>query len=481
MRVFLPWRAANQLIDSAQREAGDESDEEEHSERSFDDESSSIEERPDIETDSLKRTGDDAVETEAASAAEDATNGASLVDSCKRPRLDHSNKLPPPAAKPAINSSSKITPELAATLPSCSEAMAAGIPVNPADEDEKLPATTNALRWQYDEPLLENTPQDAFSSPTTIYIRQMTHLPMSLEVDHHETTLSRESTDAAAGGSFCKQTSTSPEDNEDGDDASFLPDSAFQKALQKRGLKIVEMAGDGNCLFRAVALQVYGDNDMHFDVRARVCDFMEGDKQLASFLDEPLQDYVARKRKDGVHGNNPEIQAVSELFNRPVEVFTPDSGGELPLNIFQKEYATPDEPIRLSYHDGNHYNAVIDPLKPTAGLGLGLPGLKIGLADELQVSKAIAESDLSADHMELKRILEESTEDEVRRIMKESKVDRIDMMKNADDDEDEEALQRALKESAYSYDYVSFVSECLCWDKFVFLPGTLILSFHVIY
>ena len=38
------------------------------------------------------------------------------------------------------------------------------------------------------------------------------------------------------------------------------------------------------------------------------------------YLDEDFEAYVARKLRDGVHGNNPEIQALSELFNRPVEV-----------------------------------------------------------------------------------------------------------------------------------------------------------------
>ena len=41
-----------------------------------------------------------------------------------------------------------------------------------------------------------------------------------------------------------------------------------------------------------------------------------------------------------------------------------------PINIFHTEYKNSNAPIRLSYHDVNHYNSVIDPLVPTAGLGL---------------------------------------------------------------------------------------------------------------
>jgi len=206
--------------------------------------------------------------------------------------------------------------------------------------------------------------------------------------------------------------------------------TAFIQALKKRGLEMVPQEGDGNCLFRAVSLQVYGDADQHLDIRQQCCDFMARDPDhFGQFVvGETFVKYIARKRQEGVHGNHAEIQAVSELFNRPVQVWS-DGGGK-PLNIFHAEYKTTDAPIRLSYHDGNHYNAVIDPLMPTAGLGLGLPDLKPGLADQLQVAKAVTESDQLADEMELQRVMKESQDDH---------------------------LQRALKESAYSMDNVSYI------------------------
>ena len=48
----------------------------------------------------------------------------------------------------------------------------------------------------------------------------------------------------------------------------------FLVALKKRGLELREQEGDGNCLFRAVSLQVYGDPSMHEDVRKQCLDFM---------------------------------------------------------------------------------------------------------------------------------------------------------------------------------------------------------------
>jgi len=195
---------------------------------------------------------------------------------------------------------------------------------------------------------------------------------------------------------------------------------AFRAALKARGLEMVEQEGDGNCLFRAVSLQVYGDSEVHMDVRRRCLDFMAKDEAHFSefVVDEPFMQYILRKRQNGVHGNNPEIQAISELYNRPVELFVPTNGAT-PINIFQAAYKTCDAPLRLSYHDGNHYNAVTDPLCPTAGLGLGLPGLEPGLADRMQMQKAVDESeDLHAD-----RFAKESHEMEVQKAIVESKRD----------------------------------------------------------
>ena len=213
---------------------------------------------------------------------------------------------------------------------------------------------------------------------------------------------------------------------------------AFVEGLKRRGLEIVEQDGDGNCLFRAVALQVYGDSAAHPEVRKLCCDFMAHDPDhFGEFVDEDFAEYIARKRLDGVHGNNPELQALCELFNRPLEVYTPEAGPHQPINIFHGEYKTSDVPIRLSYHDGNHYNAVIDPILPTAGLGLGLPGLQPGLADQLQVAQAVAASDQLEDERELQRAVRES---------------QLEYQLATDD-----ALQRAIKDSAFSIDHVSLL------------------------
>lgn len=250
------------------------------------------------------------------------------------------------------------------------------------------------------------------------------------------------------------------------------PLMSFEDMVKAAGLQLEVQRGDGNCLFRAVALQIFGDADMHAEVRRQCLDHMANDPMhFSHFVAENFEAYVARKRKDGVHGNNPEIQALSELYNRPVELFSADeqqldfiptsasqsqcnahafgdlaahggSGNALssssssssassssstssvsasssssfvssssssassssaatptpgkfklrPLNIFHGAYGDSDSaPIRLSYHNGNHYNAILDPTAPAVGVGLGLPGLVPGNVHDKQQLQAAME------------------------------------------------------------------------------------------
>ena len=41
----------------------------------------------------------------------------------------------------------------------------------------------------------------------------------------------------------------------------------FEKKLKKKGLMIKRTVEDGACLFRAVADQIFGDEEMHLTVR----------------------------------------------------------------------------------------------------------------------------------------------------------------------------------------------------------------------
>ncbi|XP_051957532.1 OTU domain-containing protein 5b [Xyrauchen texanus] len=168
----------------------------------------------------------------------------------------------------------------------------------------------------------------------------------------------------------------------------------FEKALsEKNGFEIKKMKEDGACLFRAVADQVYGDQDMHDVVRKHCMDYLTKNADyFSSYVTEDFTTYINRKRKNNCHGNHIEMQAMAEMYNRPVEVY---QYGVEPINTFHGIHENKDEPIRVSYHKNVHYNSVVNPLKASIGVGLGLPSFKPGYADQSLMKNAIKTSEES--------------------------------------------------------------------------------------
>ncbi|XP_062184630.1 OVARIAN TUMOR DOMAIN-containing deubiquitinating enzyme 6-like [Phragmites australis] len=163
----------------------------------------------------------------------------------------------------------------------------------------------------------------------------------------------------------------------------------FEHDLRRvKGLEIRKMAEDGNCLFRAVADQVYGDAEAYDMARQMCVDYMERERDhFSQFITEGFTSYCKRKRRDKVYGNNVEIQAFAEMYNRPIHIY---SYSTEPINIFQGSYNTDVPLIRLSYHHGNHYNSVVDPRRQTVGAGLGFSSLRgTNNVDRDQVKAAI--------------------------------------------------------------------------------------------
>ena len=116
-------------------------------------------------------------------------------------------------------------------------------------------------------------------------------------------------------------------------------------------------------------------------------------------MTENFSDYVRRKRRSHVHGNHLEIQALAEMYCRPIHIYCYSSGDTQivsqwrvitilvsePINIFQHIPQSESEvsiPMRLCYHRGVHYNSLVDPNNASLGVGLGLPGLKPGINDK---------------------------------------------------------------------------------------------------
>ena len=92
-----------------------------------------------------------------------------------------------------------------------------------------------------------------------------------------------------------------------------------------------------------LADQVFGDEEMHATVRENCMDYIVSDflvvlHRLIGFLKvknadffrayitEDFDHYITRKRRQNCHGNHIEMIALSELYNRPIEVYEYSTG-----------------------------------------------------------------------------------------------------------------------------------------------------------
>lgn len=82
------------------------------------------------------------------------------------------------------------------------------------------------------------------------------------------------------------------------------------------------------------------------------------------WVTEDFSSYIVRKRILHTHGNHIELQAMSEQYGRLFEIYEYNHN---PFKTFQCTEETDNPPIRLSYHNGNHYNSVRDPYRATIG------------------------------------------------------------------------------------------------------------------
>ena len=134
----------------------------------------------------------------------------------------------------------------------------------------------------------------------------------------------------------------------------------FKNKLFKKQYILHIVERDGNCLFSSISDQVYG-TDKHSDIiREKCMDFIEKNKLFYSqFIEggeKQMPAYITRKRKNGIWGDNVEIQALSDIYKRPIEIYV---DVEKPLRTFSNINDKKEFPIKISYHGNNHYNSMV--------------------------------------------------------------------------------------------------------------------------
>ncbi len=76
---------------------------------------------------------------------------------------------------------------------------------------------------------------------------------------------------------------------------------------------------------------------MHEAVRSHCMDYvLQNSDYYSQYITEDIETYVERKRYLHVHGNHLEIQALSEMYSRPIHIYSYGTG-ESKMNVLQDE------------------------------------------------------------------------------------------------------------------------------------------------
>ncbi|KAJ1551271.1 OTU domain-containing protein 5 [Nowakowskiella sp. JEL0078] len=116
----------------------------------------------------------------------------------------------------------------------------------------------------------------------------------------------------------------------------------FENMLRRQeGLRIMRVKEDGACLFRAIAYHIFENQERHDDLRNACIEYLSQNRvHFENFITEDFDHYLSRKRQKSCFvplSIDPSIQ-----ISNSNQIF---------------------EPIRISYHFNNHYNAIIDELE----------------------------------------------------------------------------------------------------------------------
>ena len=134
----------------------------------------------------------------------------------------------------------------------------------------------------------------------------------------------------------------------------------FRSRLLQRKYVLHVIKRDGNCLFSSVSDQVYGTDKHSSIIREKCMDYIEKNKFFYSQFIEggetQIPAYIQRKRKNGIWGDNLEIQALSEIYNRPIEIYV---NVDKPIRSFCNDGDKTRYPIKISYHGNKHYNSIV--------------------------------------------------------------------------------------------------------------------------
>jgi hypothetical protein len=134
----------------------------------------------------------------------------------------------------------------------------------------------------------------------------------------------------------------------------------LQGVMEMFKAKARPVEADGNCQFRALALQLHGDEGAHAKVRSATVDRLKQmQERYCDFVHEPYEDYLSRMSCNGEWGDNVTLQAASDMLDRDIHILNDQPGAErVSVRPTHKADSMPEKPLWLAFIAEMHYDAV---------------------------------------------------------------------------------------------------------------------------
>lgn len=155
-------------------------------------------------------------------------------------------------------------------------------------------------------------------------------------------------------------------------------DQTNHPSASPEALRLVPTTGDGRCLFRAIAkcLAFYGKRPLPENLERadadvlreaafqEICQLRRQEFQKKHVIEGDIRTYCAQLRSPEFYAGEPEMYALADVLERPIEVYLVHPQNRTLLKIV--EYGTAyskkkigNEPIRVAYNGTNHYSALL--------------------------------------------------------------------------------------------------------------------------
>jgi hypothetical protein len=133
----------------------------------------------------------------------------------------------------------------------------------------------------------------------------------------------------------------------------------YNKLREEKDLSIHAIAKDGNCMFAAVSHQIFGTTIKHREVRTLAAGhILSRPSYFRHFVEDGnLEEHCAAMMKTGVWGDHLELEAISQYFKCPIEVY---KDSLTPMKTYHENSKHKlNQPVRLLYSGNSHYDSLV--------------------------------------------------------------------------------------------------------------------------